>query len=93
MSSSNSLPILLVDDEASILKASSLMLQNKGFDNIITEQDSSKVMRLLASHPVAVAIIDLHMPAMSGRELLSQIATTYPDVVVIIQTALDETQS
>lgn len=93
MSSSNSLPILIVDDEASILQASSLMLQNEGFDNIITEQDSSKVMRLLASQPVAVAVVDLQMPTVSGRELLSQIATSYPDVVVIVQTGLDETQS
>ncbi len=91
MSSSNSLPILIVDDEASILQASSLMLQNEGFDNIITEQDSSKVMRLLASQPVAVAVVDLQMPTVSGRELLSLIATSYPDVVVIVQTGLDET--
>lgn len=93
MNSSNSLPLLIVDDEATILKASTLMLQNRGFDNIITEQDSTRVMQLLSSKPVAVAIIDLQMPVMSGRELLSRIVATYPDIVVIIQTALDETQS
>lgn len=89
----SSLPILLVDDELPILKATSLMLQSKGFENIITEQDSRKVMQLLAAHPVAVAVIDLFMPGITGKELLTQIANSHPEVVVIIQTSLDETQS
>jgi DNA-binding NtrC family response regulator len=89
----STLPILLVDDELPILKATSLMLQSKGYENIITEQDSRKVMQLLATHPVAVAVIDLFMPEVTGKELLAQIANSYPEIVVIIQTALDETQS
>src|SRR6185369_243744 len=93
MNTPQSLPILLVDDEAPILKASSLMLQGRGYDNIITVQDSRKVMPLLASQPVAVAVIDLFMPEISGQELLTQIACNFPEIVVIIQTALDETQS
>jgi len=93
MDPSNSLPVLLVDDEAPILKASGLMLQSKGFDNVISVQDSSKVMQLLATTPVAVAIIDLHMPVVSGRELLTQIVNNYPEIVVIVMTSDDETQS
>lgn len=89
----SSLPILLVDDELPILKATSLMLQSKGYDNIITVQDSRKVMQLLATQPAAVAVIDLFMPGVTGQELLAQIANSHPEVVVIIQTALDETQS
>ena len=93
MDSSNRLPILLVDDEAPILKASLLMLQSKGFDNVISMQDSSMVMQSLASKPVAVAIIDLHMPVVSGRELLTQISNNYPEIVVVIMTSDDDTQS
>lgn len=93
MNSPLSLPILLVDDEAPILKASSLMLQSRGFENIITLQDSREVMPLLASQPVAVAVLDMFMPGLTGQELLSQIASTYPEVLVIIMTALDETQA
>lgn len=93
MNTPPSLPILLVDDEAPILKASCLMLQGKGYDNIIAVQDSREVMPLLASQPVAVAVIDLFMPGVTGQELLAQISSNYPETVVIIMTAVDETQS
>jgi DNA-binding NtrC family response regulator len=93
MNTSLSLPILLVDDEAPILKASSLMLQSRGFENIITLQDSREVMSLLASQPVSLAILDMFMPGLTGQELLSQITSNYPEILVIIMTALDETQA
>ncbi len=88
-----SLPILLVDDEAPILKASTLMLQSRGFTNIISMQDSREVMALLASQPIAVAVVDMFMPGITGLELLTRINGMYPEVMVIVMTSLDETQT
>lgn len=85
--------ILLVDDEPAILKATKLTLQSHGFVSILTTQDSREVMSLLAANTVAVVVLDLYMPQLSGQELLPQIAAAYPNVSVIIMTALDETQA
>ncbi|RII31287.1 MAG: two-component system response regulator [Geobacter sp.] len=93
MNCPKSLPILLVDDEAPILKASALMLQSRGFTNIISVQDSREVMALLASQPIAVVVVDMFMPGITGRELLTRINGMYPEVLVIIMTSLEETQT
>ena len=93
MNTPQSLPILLVDDEAPILKASTLMLRNRGFNNIISTRDSHEVMSLLAAQPVSVAVIDMFMPGITGLELLTRIRSVYPEILVIIMTSLDETQS
>lgn len=85
--------ILLVDDEPAILKATSLMLQGRGFSKVLTALESRDVMQILASEPVSVVVLDLYMPHISGQELLPQIIATYPHISVIVMTALDETQS
>lgn len=85
--------ILLVDDEAPILKATKLMLQGNGFNSVITLTDNREVMPLLASRPVSLVILDLCMPDISGQELLTQITSSYPQLSVIVMTALDETMS
>ena len=85
--------ILLVDDEPAILKASSLMLQGRGFSKVLTALESRDVMPILAAEPVSVIVLDLYMQQISGQELLPQIIANYPHISVIIMTALDETQS
>ncbi len=93
MNKNNSLPILLVDDEAHILKASKLMLQSSGFRSVSTTTDPRTVMPMLAEQPAAVIVLDLFMPLLSGQELLQKICSCYPETAIIVMTALDETQS
>ncbi len=85
--------ILIVDDEAFILKASKLFLQSSGIRNVITLQDSQQVMSVLASQPIAVAVVDLNMPNISGLELLPRIIEQYPHIPVIMVTASDEIET
>lgn len=85
--------ILIVDDEAFILKASKLFLQSSGIPNVITLQDSQQVMSVLANQPIAVAVIDLNMPNISGLELLPRIIHQYPHIPVIMMTASDEIET
>lgn len=93
MSQAQSQTILLVDDEAPILKATQLMLQGHGYTSVITTDNSNNVMSLLTSRPVSVVVLDLFMPGLSGQELLSLIVSSYPQISVIVMTALDETMS
>ncbi|MBI5656877.1 MAG: response regulator, partial [Geobacter sp.] len=66
--------ILLVDDEPAWLKSLSLTLRSfAGLTNIATCQDSREVMWLLAGGEIALVLLDLTMPYLSGEELLGQI--------------------
>lgn len=88
--SDTSLPILLVDDEQQILFSYSLMLRSFGFEHVITIKDSREVLPLLKKKNVAVIILDLVMPHLSGTDLLSKIRLEYPHIPIIVMTALNE---
>ena len=79
-------PIMIVDDEASILLAIDTTLQIAGIDNIITCEDSRRVMDLMADHPIEIMLLDLNMPNIDGHRLLDDVRREYPDVPVIIVT-------
>ena len=79
-------PIMIVDDEASILLAIDTTLQIAGFDNILTCQDSRRVMDLMADHPIETMLLDLTMPSIDGHRLLDDVRREYPNVPVIIVT-------
>lgn len=84
--------ILLVDDEEQIIYASSLMLRADGFESVLTTGDPRQVLQLLADKTVAVVVLDLCMPQMSGQDLLKDIVYAYPELPVIVMTALDDLQ-
>jgi len=85
--------VLLVDDEEHILTTSKFCLKSSGIDDIQTLDDSSKVLPLLAKQPVAAIVLDLHMPNLSGQELLPKIVRDYPQTPVIMMTANDDIQT
>ena len=82
--------ILLVDDEPHILATSRLCLQGANVGRIETLDDSREVFPFLASRSPAVIVLDLHMPHLSGAELLPRIVRDYPQVPVILVTANDD---
>jgi two-component system response regulator HydG len=90
---SQSLPLLLVDDEPSILHSSKLLLTGAGIRPIITLEDSTALMPLLAKQEVAAVVLDLFMPHQSGIELLPQIIAAYPEVPVIVMTAAEDVET
>lgn len=79
-------PILIVDDEPSILLAIDTTLQMAGLNHTITCQDSRQVMDLLADTPTESMLLDLNMPNVDGHRLLDDVRREYPDVPVIIVT-------
>ncbi|GAB4299751.1 MAG: sigma-54 dependent transcriptional regulator [Desulfuromonadia bacterium] len=85
--------ILLVDDEPELLKASTLILKSRGFDGVISCDDSRRVMGILASNEISVVILDLYMPHLPGIDLLSMIIHEYPELPVIVMTAVDDAET
>jgi len=84
--------ILIVDDETNILKASATILKMNGCKDVVTESDSRRVLEIMQAGGIAVVILDLFMPHVSGMELLPRLRELYPQVPVIIVTAAYEVE-
>jgi len=86
-------PVLLVDDEEHILTTCKLNLQISGISEVLTLSDSREVLPLLGSEPVAVMVLDLSMPHISGMELLARVVRDFTHIQVIVVTANDEIET
>lgn len=82
--------VVLVDDESAFLSAASFALRRDGITNVETIDDSCKVMDRLAKRGCGVLVLDITMPVMSGREILKKVAVDYPDICVIMITAVND---
>lgn len=79
-------PILVVDDEESILLSIDTTLQLAGMSNIITCSDSRQVIAIIEKKPPCVILLDLNMPHIDGEAILDQILYKLPNTPVIIIT-------
>lgn len=71
--------ILLVDDEPLLLTALRHHLSDRF--PILTAPSAAEALRLLETQPnVAVIVADLHMPGISGIELLAETRRRWPDI-------------
>jgi len=85
--------ILLVDDEQSILLTSGTLLRGAGIREVLTVDDSRKVLPLLERDTIDVIVLDLFMPYITGKELLGDISREYPHIPIIVMTAADELET
>lgn len=88
-----SLPVVLVDDQSSVLLSSRMVLGSAGIKDVLTVEDSRDLMPLLAEREVAVVVLDLFMPYVSGTQLLPEISKAYPELPVIVMTATEEVET
>ncbi len=88
------LPVLVIDDEEPWLHAISLTLERAGkIENVILCQDSREVMGIMAARKIGLVLLDLVMPHLSGEELLRRISEEYPEIPVIVLTALNQVET
>jgi DNA-binding NtrC family response regulator len=91
--SSPSHPILLVDDEENFLLSAELTLSSNGINNIETCSDSRKVMDLLKKQYYSLIALDINMQYISGVDLLKQIVSSFPEIPVVMITAINDVNS
>lgn len=86
-------PVLIVDDEESVIMSLTTALKSHGINNIIACQESRDVMDLVQKNDLEVILLDLTMPHISGNVLLSDIHDSYPHIPVIIVTGTNEVRA
>jgi DNA-binding NtrC family response regulator len=85
--------ILLVDDEPGWLLSFETVLESEGVEDVVTESDPRRALRLLSEQNVGVLVLDLTMPHVSGEEILEHCVRHHPEVVVVVVTALEEVET
>lgn len=80
--------ILIVDDDAHILKLIEIHLTEKGF-KVLQAKDGMEALGILTKQRCHLAVVDVMMPYLNGYELTKEIRKQY-DIPVILLTAKNQ---
>jgi signal transduction histidine kinase/ActR/RegA family two-component response regulator len=85
--------VLVVDDEALVLRVCSSQLMGLGF-TVLEATSGAEAAGVLAGHREAVRLVlcDLSMPGMNGWETLAALRKFAPDIPVILTSGYDRAQ-
>jgi two-component system NtrC family response regulator len=84
--------ILIVEDDESLRKAMHLQLEREGYE-IASASTAEEATSILEKHPQNLVITDLHLPGLSGIELLKKARVEFPDTAVVVMTAFGTVQT
>ncbi len=86
--------ILIVDDHPDNIEVLKVRLEALGY-RTLTAPDGETALRLVDEQPPDLILLDVMMPRMDGNEVARRIKanTSLPYIPIIMQTALDTTQS
>jgi CheY-like chemotaxis protein len=74
--------ILIIDDEAGVLRVLRKILESAGH-SVTEAPDGEVALRQFEGKPADLVITDIFMPGMDGIELLVHIRKTFPDARVL----------
>ncbi len=78
--------VLVVEDDDSLRRVTQLHLTKLGYD-VSAVSDAEEALRVLERSPYDVLLTDMHLPGMSGIELLKRVKLDHPETIVIVVTA------
>jgi two-component system, cell cycle response regulator len=86
--------VLIVDDHPDNVEVIRVRLEARGYRTTCAS-DGEEALRLVAESPPDLILLDVMMPHMDGNEVARRIKAdeTLPFIPIIMQTALDSTQS
>ena len=83
-------PVLLVDDDAKVVTFLTALLEAQGY-RVAAAANGAQALELLESGAaVAGVMLDLGLPGTSGRRLLDALASRWPDLPVLLMSALGD---
>lgn len=82
--------VLVVDDDAQMLKAITNALTARGYD-VVTATRGEKALSLAAEEDLDLLLLDLGLPGMEGREVIERLRTwtELPIIVISVQESQD----
>jgi DNA-binding response OmpR family regulator len=80
--------ILLVDDDEDTLRIASHYLKRKGYE-VVLAKNGREALELAQAETPALAIVDRMMPGIDGIEVARRLREDYPEIYLIMLTALD----
>ncbi len=84
--------LLLLDDEANILRALVRLLRRDGY-RILIANSPTEAFDVLARQPVQVIVSDQRMPELNGIEFLSQVKEMYPQTIRMVLSGYTDLKS
>ena len=82
---------LIVDDEPRLRQVMVHLMRGDGFQ-CVEAGNGLEALDQLTRHPVTLVLSDLRMPKMDGFELLRELRSRYPDVAVVMITAVADVE-
>ena len=82
--------VYLLDDDASILKATRRLLDSAGWNNVEIFIDPVAFLEHAEMHRPELAVIDMLMPDMNGLEVQTRLRRVSPSTRVIVLTSKDD---
>lgn len=81
--------ILVVDDEPKILEVLTALLESRGF-RVFPAENGAKALELFDQHNIALVLLDLMMPGMSGEEVCRAIRRKSRVPIIMLTAKADE---
>src|SRR5690242_888501 len=78
--------VLVVEDDESLRRVMQVQLEKAGYKTAVAP-DVPAALEVLRLETQDIVITDLHLPGMSGLDLLKKIRAEYPETVTIMVTA------
>ena len=84
--------VLVVDDEETVRLLFQRLLQAAGYDAVIAA-DGEEALSVIANGDINVVLLDVKMPGLSGIDVLRRISTDWPNLCVIMATAVADVET
>ena len=87
--------VMMVDDEPTTIDVLQAFLETEGYQRFVTTSESNQAMDLVAKENPDVLLLDLHMPKVSGFEILKHLRRDprYRHLPVIVLTSATDSET
>ncbi len=82
--------VLIIDDDADFRRTTARILARHGYWCVEAADGVEALLVLDVEDGITVALCDVRMPGASGIDLLAELCARFPEVVVVMTTALDD---
>src|SRR2546428_12520057 len=87
--------VMMVDDEPTTIDVLQAFLETEGYKRFVTTSESIRAMDLVASENPDVLLLDLHMPKVTGFDILTRLSRDqrYRHLPVIVLTSATDSET